>query len=109
MSAMMDELRQNRHEVVRCGVLLGSGRPLPELAAILASHALIHTAEGELFRDALVWAARECGLPVTGVREKGLNAAALKRLDALGKALGPPWTQDQKYATLAALMASGSG
>jgi hypothetical protein len=33
----------------------------------------------------------------------------LKRLDCLGKALGPPWTQDQKYATVAALMALAPG
>jgi len=79
---------------------------LPGLAAILAAHPLIHTAEGELFRDVLVWAARECRLPVTGVREKALDAASLKRVDGLGKSLGPPWTQDQKYATVAALMAA---
>ena len=58
-----------------------------------------------MFRDVLAWAARECHLAVTGVREKGLEAAMLKRLDPLGKLIGPPWTQDQKYATVAALMA----
>ena len=58
-----------------------------------------------MFRDVLKWAAQECHLPVISVREKGLEAAALKRLDPLGKLIGPPWTQDQKYATLAALMA----
>jgi hypothetical protein len=36
------------------GLLLSSSRPLPkELTAILASHALIHTAEGEMYRDVL--------------------------------------------------------
>ena len=48
-------------------------RRLPGLEGILASHALIHTAEGEMFREVLVWAAHECRLAVTGVREKGLD------------------------------------
>jgi hypothetical protein len=105
VSAMIGALRVQGHEVVGCGVLLGSGKALPGLAAILSSHALIHTAEGRMFRDVLVWAARECRLPVAGVSEKGLDAASLKRIASLGKLLGPPWTQDQKYATAAALTA----
>jgi hypothetical protein len=106
ISAVVKALESQGHEVAGCSVLLGSGKPLPALAAILAAHPLIHTAEGELFRDVLVWAARECHLPVSGVREKALDSAALKRLDRLGKSIGPPWTQDQKYATAAALTAS---
>jgi hypothetical protein len=57
-----------------------------------------------MFRDVLMWAAKECGLPVIGVREKSLDAASLQSIGSLGKLIGPPWTQDQKYATLAALM-----
>jgi hypothetical protein len=105
LSAAAKALRSRGHEVVGCGVLLGSGKLLPELEMILASHALIHTAEGQMFRDVLVWAAQEFGLPVVGVREKELDAASLKAIDGLGKLIGPPWTQDQKRATLAALMA----
>jgi hypothetical protein len=105
MSAAVKALRSKGHEVVGCGLLLGSGKVLPGLERILASHALIHTAEGEMFRDVLVWAARECRLPVTVVREKGLEATAVKRIGSLSKLIGPPWTQDQKYATLAALAA----
>jgi hypothetical protein len=103
MSSAVTALESRGHEVAGCAVLLGSGKALPGLAAILAAHPLIHTAEGEFFRDVLLWAARECRLPVTGVREKSLDAASLKRVDGLGKSLGPPWTQDQKYATVAAL------
>ena len=62
-----------------------------------------------MFRDVLVWAAQEHRLPVTGVREKGLDATALKRIGPFGKLIGPPWTQDQKYATVAALMALAHG
>jgi hypothetical protein len=41
------------------------------------------------------------------VREKGLDASSLQRIGSLGKLIGPPWTQDQKYATVAALMTLG--
>lgn len=109
MSATVRALCAQGHEVYGCGVLLGSGKALPGLDRILASHALIHTAEGELFRHVLVWAAQECRLPVTGVREKGLDATSLQRIGSLGKLIGPPWTLDQKYATVAALMALASG
>ena len=52
-------------------IVLGSGKALPGLEGILASHALIHTAEGEMFREVLVWAARALGLAVTGGAGEG--------------------------------------
>ncbi len=103
ISKSIEDLRNKGHEVVACGLLLGSGKPLPALKAILASHPLLHTAEGQMFRDVLSWAARACNLPVTAVPEKQLPAESLASIDSLGKVIGPPWTQDQKYATLAAL------
>ena len=84
-------------------MILGSGKALPPLEKILASHPLLHTAEGELFREVLLWAAKQCGLPVTGVCEKSLDAATLQRIRSLR--IGPPWTQDQKFATVAAFIA----
>ena len=105
ITATLKQLRLAGHEVVACGIVAGSGKPLPPLDRILASHPIIHTAEGEMFREALVWAAGDCGLPAATVREKEMDAAALGRLQGLGKLLGPPWTQDQKYATVAALYA----
>jgi hypothetical protein len=107
IASVLQELTSQGHDTAGCAVLLASGKPLPDLAAILASHPLIHTAEGELFREALLWAARECGLDAIGVREKSLDAEVLRRLDPLGKSLGPPWTQDEKRAAAAALMALG--
>lgn len=96
-----------------CAILLASGRPLPELAKVLASHALIHTADGEHFRDALAAAAAACGLEVVRVRERDAAAELgrklghppdelRRRLDGWRKELGPPWTADQKLAALAA-------
>jgi hypothetical protein len=111
--AAIADLRQKGHDVFACGLLLASGRPLPALEAILASHALIHTADGELFRDALIHAAGRLHLPVIRVREKELFDVAgdhlkipsgqLKgRVAELGRGIGPPWTQDQKLAALIA-------
>jgi hypothetical protein len=105
----MQALRSQGHEVAGCGVLLGSAKPLPGLEKVLTSHALIHTAEGELFRDVLIWAARECHLAVAGVREKEFDPSSLRRISSLGRLFGPPWTQDQKYATIAALMMLRAG
>ena len=97
-------------------MILGSGRSLPALEAILASHALLHTAEGEFYRQALVEAGAHCGLPVLGVKEReayeqgaarlGLSVTQIEnRIAALGRGIGPPWTQDQKYAALVGWMA----
>jgi hypothetical protein len=104
---MVQELWQLGHRVVGCGLLLGSGRPLPPLEKILGAHPLLHTAEGVLFREALREASAKCGLPVTAVPER-LLAEELKRKAAdLGKAIGPPWRQDEKLAAAAAWLALG--
>lgn len=102
-------------DVVGCAVLLAAGRELPELEKILASHALIHTAEGEFFRDAVRWACGQLGVPVMAVRERdvgvrvrevfGSAAEGLEaRIGGMGKVIGPPWTRDHKLAALAALV-----
>jgi hypothetical protein len=116
LRAAVDHARNSGHEVAGCGIVLASGRPLPDLAATLASHALIHTAEGELFRNVIADACRELNVPVMGVKERDLLAQASavlgksdkelqSYLQKLGRELGPPWTQDEKCATLAAWLA----
>ena len=116
LAAAAGELRRQAIDITALGLIQSSARPLPELAAVLASHALVHTAEGELFRDALAAAAADHGLAVLRVRERdlrdrcaarlGIAAAGLEgRLADLGRALGPPWRQDEKLATLAAWLA----
>jgi hypothetical protein len=102
-SAALRPLRAKGHEIAGCGIVAGSGRTLPGLEAILASHALIHTAEGEMFREALIWAAQQCGLRVAALREKAIEPGPLEKIASLGKLIGPPWTLDQKFAALAAL------
>ncbi len=112
-------LSKEQRTVAACGLLLASGRALPGLEAILASHALIHTADGELFRDALTASAAKRRLPVTKVKEKEVSSLAVARLGiseeeiaqslkAAGRLVGPPWTQDQKLAALVAWIALAS-
>jgi hypothetical protein len=113
LGAALDDIRAHGYDVVATIVLTASGRPLPELESVLASHALIHTADGEHFRDALAWAGKQHRVPVVRIREKDLVAQAAKALGraapalqatvtAWGKPLGPPWTQDQKLSALGA-------
>lgn len=118
--ATIGPLRRAGHEVVGCGLLLASGRALPALAQVLASHSLIHAAEGEMYREALRVASRGCNLPLTEVKERELwerCEAVLRlplptlkrRLDDWGRSLGPPWRQDEKYAALAGWLALAAG
>lgn len=106
-------------ELQACGLLTSSARPLPDLAHILASHPLIHTADGELFRESLQEACSKLGLPILAIREsellersgRALHLSATElntRLTELGRALGSPWAQDEKFATLAAWLAGAS-
>jgi hypothetical protein len=105
-------------DVSACCVLDSSGRKLPELRAILASHALIHSAEGEFYRDIVARASEEAGVPVMRVRERDLESAAdalpgtatgrKQRLADFGKQVGTPWRQDEKFAALAAWLALAS-
>src|SRR5229473_6030170 len=70
---VVDELRRRQYRVVGSAVLLASGRPLPPLLTILASHALIHAAEGQFFRGALSKACEALDLSVTGFPERNLG------------------------------------
>jgi hypothetical protein len=116
LGAALADLRAQGYDVVGGVVLTAAGKPLPALESVLASHALIHTADGEHFRDALASAGREHRLPLTRIRERDLLARAENALGqrapqlqaavaAWGKPLGPPWTQDQKLSALGAWIA----
>jgi hypothetical protein len=76
------------HRVVAV-VLPPAKRELPPLDKILASHSLVHSAEGELFRSALVKAAGRAGLAVVELAPAALPALAVD---------GPPWGKDQRTA-----------
>ena len=88
------------HTIMACGVGHDTHQQRPPLAKILASHPLLHTAEGLLFRAAIAEAAAECGLMVVAVPERDLAVEP-----AIERPSGTPWRQDEKLATSVALIA----
>jgi len=94
--------------VSSCCILTASGRTLPDLKSILASHALIHAAEGEFYRDALAEGCARAGIALTRIRERDVEQEAehlkgwREKLAAFGKQMGAPWTQDEKLSALGA-------
>jgi hypothetical protein len=116
LKALRDVAKKNDLQIVGCGLTTASGRPLPDLKSILASHSLIHAAEGEFYRDTLARACKAAKIEVSRVKERevadwtaarlNLTDTALKtQLATYGKALGAPWTVDEKLATMAAWLA----
>jgi hypothetical protein len=110
------DLRNEGYELTCFGLPVASARPLPRLEKILLSHALVHTADGELFRRALIRAGEQCHLAGLMLAERELVTVAsqtlkidkdnlLGRLAEFGKPVGPPWSQDEKFATMAAWLA----
>lgn len=118
LKALQSELKKVDWKLERGALLLASGRTLPEFERILKSHALIHTADGELFREAIRRACQRGGLRLMSIKDRELvercegafslkAAELLRRVTELGRELGAPWTQDEKYAALAAWLALG--
>jgi hypothetical protein len=110
------ELEHEGHRVVGMGLGVGTGTVPDRLEAILASHALLHAAEGELYRQALIDAGDHYELPVVQLPRRtiaddaatalGVRPSVLRdRVAAMGRAAGPPWRQEQKEAVLAACVA----
>ena len=106
-------LADEGYRLAGAGISDSAGRKGIPLGSVLASHALVHAAEGDHFRGALAGAATRCGLPVVRVpareldsraaRADGRPIAALRALlDSAGRPLGPPWGADQKAAALLA-------
>jgi hypothetical protein len=111
--AQVEQLQERGIVIRSVGIVDSSSRKRVSLASILASHALIHAADGDHFRNALFVAAEQCRLQVCRIPAKGLEAHAAKSLrrpvgkilatvDQLGVGKGPPWGADQKKAALLA-------
>ena len=88
-------------------------KPPDKLEDILKSHSWMHAAEGDFYRGAVASACTALGLDVRRAVERELAGEVCRRhrmpaplldtrIKALGAALGPPWSEDQKLATLAA-------
>src|SRR5262245_43143307 len=111
--------KREGHTVVGSGVLVGTPMPSWTVDEILSVHLRMHQAEGVLYRDVLIDAARTCKLPVIEAREKQIAAESAKRLkrsaaqldhqvSGLKSQVGAPWGRDQKDAALVAMMALGT-
>jgi hypothetical protein len=107
------DLESAGYRIAAGGLCGKEPRPLGPLATILASNALIHAAEGEMFRQVLrdAVAGRELtclDVPERDAESRCLKAVALPaealrgHLAALGRAAGAPWQKDQKVAALIA-------
>lgn len=114
-AALLREL-ERENDVKACAVLVGNPMPDWSVAEILAVHFRMHKAEGVLFREALIQAAKECKVRAVEIPEKEIMTCAevklriparevSKQLSAIGKVAGPPWGKDQKDAALAAMIA----
>ena len=112
LKAAIQELEAKGHEVVAGGVIVGNKPVMESLETILASHSLIHSAEGELFRNAVRDACKGLKLPIVDIPAKQLETEAARvvtdvedYLEKMGRAAGRPWAKDQKDACLAATVA----
>jgi hypothetical protein len=114
-----NDLRATKDKLIAAGIVLSSARPLLSVEDALSSHTKMHTAEGLLYRQALMDAAKRQRLHVVAAPERdlpgiasdalGMSAAALRgRVGDLGRELGAPWALDQKHAALVAWLALAS-
>lgn len=109
-------LRELSNGVSECGIVVANKETSSNLETTLRSHAMIHAAEGRLFRDAIANAAAELQIHVHRFPEATLVANAARacgappeevehRIATLRETAGAPWRRDEKLATLAALLA----
>jgi len=114
--AFAETISGKNQKITCCGIVLASGRALPSLEATLRSHAMVHTAEGELYRAAIARAAKNLSWRCVRVPERDLYKVAAKelhipepklktRITEMGRVLGSPWSADEKCATLVAWLA----
>jgi hypothetical protein len=111
-----ESVARGGHQLVAAGVPAGAVALPRSLDAILVSHALLHAAEGELFREALAEGASRCGLAISRMPRKEVAADAAAsvglprhafemRLRGMRDVLGPPWQADHRLAMAAAVLA----
>ncbi len=89
-------------DIVGVAVVVKAVSVPDSVAAVLRSHAWMHAAEGVLYRDAVLAAARRCGLPAHAVDTTALPEAD-DILRDLGRDAGRPWRRLEKDAARAAL------
>lgn len=116
IKTLVESLKADGHVVRGVGMAAKTAKLPDALEKILSSHALLHAAEGDLYREALAEAAASSGFPVARFPPKeiygdaaaqlGTSEATLRELlTRTGKTIGRPWTADHREAVLAALLA----
>src|SRR5207302_7247441 len=80
IKALVASLEASGHTVAGVGIAAKTAKLPDSLEKILSSHALLHAAEGDLYREALAEAAASNGLPVAGFPPKELYADAAAQL-----------------------------
>lgn len=109
-------LRAQGIEITDMAVAAGTHQLPPTLDLILRSHATLHAAEGELYRDCLAEAGASLGVRITRFAHSDLLSTAAgtigrtaaevdSRTSAMGRPLGPPWQKDHREAAIAAWLA----
>ncbi len=94
-------------------VPIGRAKHPDKVEDTIKSHSHMHAAEGDFYRGVVAAACTNLGLEVRRVVERDLPSqvsqllridgdALQQRLKSIGALLGPPWTEDQKLAVLAA-------
>jgi hypothetical protein len=107
----LGELLSGLPSVAGVGVVTGDRELTITAGQAVESHPLMHAAEGELYREALVDAAAERRLKVTALPRRltdemlRADAPVAQAVRRLGLAAGPPWRKEHKRASAAALAA----
>lgn len=120
IAAQRANLGERGYQLKAVGILGAADRKPSSLSSILASHALIHAAEGDHYRSALSAATERHGLRVRRIQARALEDHAVGELrlplrtvldtvNGLGRQVGPPWGADQKKAALLAWMLLAAG
>src|SRR5262249_37542219 len=116
LGGLLAKLRADGYQPAAAGSPPGGMPVRGPLATILPSHSLLHAAEGELFRDALIAAAEHHRVTVSRPPPGDLVAGAARHLNwnqqsvlstlaEMGRRIGPPWRKDEKDAALTAWLA----
>jgi hypothetical protein len=90
------------HGIVAVAVVVKAVSVPASTAQVLRSHAWMHAAEGVLYREAMLAAARKRGWTAHAVDAAGLTDLH-QELAAIGRAAGRPWRRIEKDAAAAAL------
>jgi hypothetical protein len=111
VGALLRDLKRADVHVVR-GAIVDTDKPFsaPALERILASHSLVHAAEGDLYRSVVVEAFERRNIPVEPVPRTDIPKLSPQHepiVSELGRAAGPPWRREHKDATIAALATWG--